>query len=40
VWYHLYPVIDIWSRFVVAHVVAPAEDGDIAEAPLTDAAIR
>ena len=40
VWYHLYTVIDIWSRYVVAHLVAPGEDGDLAEALIADAALR
>jgi putative transposase len=40
VWYQLYTVIDIWSRYVVGHVVAAGEDGDIAEALIADAALR
>jgi putative transposase len=40
VWYQLYTVIDIWSRYVVGHVVAAGEDGAVAEALIADAALR
>jgi putative transposase len=40
VWYHLYTVIDIWSRYVVGHLVAEAEDGELAEALIADAVAR
>lgn len=40
VWYHLYTVIDIYSRYVVGHLVAAAEDGQLAEALIADAAAR
>lgn len=40
VWYQLYTVIDIWSRYVVGHLVADAEDADLAEALLADAVAR
>lgn len=39
-WYHLYTVIDIWSRFVVGHLVAQREDAELAEALIADAAAR
>ncbi|MFD2763528.1 IS3 family transposase [Micromonospora eburnea] len=38
VWFHLYTVIDIWSRYVVGHLVAAHEDGQLAEALIADAA--
>ncbi|MEW2202633.1 DDE-type integrase/transposase/recombinase, partial [Streptomyces griseus] len=40
VWFHLYTVIDIWSRYVVGHLVAAREDGQLAEALIADAAAR
>ncbi|WP_436528451.1 IS3 family transposase [Actinoplanes sp. HUAS TT8] len=40
VWFHLYTVIDIWSRYVVGHLVAGYEDGQLAEALIADAATR
>jgi putative transposase len=40
VWYHLYTVIDIWSRYVVGYLVAAGEDGQLAEALIADAAVR
>jgi putative transposase len=40
VWYYLYTVIDIFSRYVVGHLVAETEDGDLAEALIADAAAR
>ncbi|MEU4222347.1 IS3 family transposase [Actinoplanes sp. NPDC026623] len=40
VWFHLYTVIDIWSRYVVGHLVAAYEDGQLAEALIADAAAR
>ncbi len=40
VWYHLYTVLDIFSRYVVGHLVAAAEDGQLAEALIADAATR
>ncbi|MBT8226382.1 MAG: IS3 family transposase [Dactylosporangium sp.] len=40
VWYHLYTVIDIFSRYVVGHLVATNEDGELAEALIADAAAR
>lgn len=40
VWYQLYTVIDIWSRFVVGHLVAAAEDSELAEALIADAVAR
>jgi putative transposase len=40
VWYHLYTVLDIFSRYVVGHLVAAAEDGHLAEALIADAATR
>ncbi len=40
VWYYLYTVIDIFSRYVVGFLVAEAEDGDLAEALIADAAAR
>jgi len=40
IWFHLYTVIDIWSRYVVGHLVAAAEDGQLAEALIADAAAR
>ncbi len=40
VWYHLYTVIDIFSRYVVGYLVAAREDGQLAEALIADAATR
>ncbi|MGI5186108.1 IS3 family transposase [Dactylosporangium sp. CA-152071] len=40
VWFHLYTVIDIWSRYVVGHLIATYEDGQLAEALIADAAAR
>jgi putative transposase len=40
VWYHLYTVLDIFSRYVVGHLVAEREDGAVAEALIADAATR
>jgi putative transposase len=40
VWYHLYTVIDIYSRYVVAYLLAAVEDGELAEALIADAAAR
>lgn len=40
VWYHLYTVIDIYSRYVVGHLVAATEDADLAEALIADAVHR
>lgn len=40
VWFHLYTVIDIWSRYVVGHLIAAYEDGQLAEALIADAAAR
>jgi putative transposase len=40
VWYHLYTVLDIYSRYAVAHLVAAVEDGELAEALIADAAAR
>ncbi|WP_433619298.1 IS3 family transposase [Dactylosporangium sp. CA-139114] len=40
VWFNLYTVIDIWSRYVVGHLVAAYEDGQLAEALIADAAAR
>jgi transposase InsO family protein len=37
VWYQLYTVIDIWSRYVVGHLVAATEDAQLAEALIADA---
>jgi len=36
----MYTVIDIWSRYVVGHLVADTEDGDLAGALIADAAHR
>jgi putative transposase len=40
VWYHLYTAIDIYSRYVVGHLVAGSEDGQLAEALIADACAR
>jgi transposase InsO family protein len=40
VWYHLYTVIDIFSRYVVGYLIAAQEDGQLAEALIADAATR
>jgi transposase InsO family protein len=40
VWYQLYTVIDIWSRYVVGHLVAATEDSHLAEALIADAIAR
>jgi len=40
VWYQLYTVIDIWSRYVVGHLVAAGEDSSLAEALIADAIAR
>jgi putative transposase len=40
VWYQLYTVIDIWSRYVVGHLVAATEDSALAEALIADAIAR
>ena len=40
VWYQLYTVIDIWSRYVVGHLVAAGEDSALAEALIADAIAR
>ena len=39
-WYDLYVVLDIWSRYVVAWCVAPAESGELAKALIEDAVAR
>ena len=40
VWYDLYVVLDILSRYVVAWCVAPAEPGELAKALIEDAVAR
>lgn len=40
VYYNLYVIIDIFSRYVVAWMVAPAETGELAEAFIADALAR
>jgi putative transposase len=40
VWYQLYTVIDIWSRYVVGHLVAATEDSSLAGALIADAIAR
>ena len=39
-WYDLYVVLDIFSRYVVAWCVAPAESGELAKALIGDAIVR
>jgi transposase InsO family protein len=40
VWYQLYTVIDIWSRYVVGYLVAASENSQLAEALIADAVAR
>jgi putative transposase len=39
-WYDLYVVLDIFSRYVVAWCVAPAESGELAKELIADALVR
>jgi hypothetical protein len=40
VWYDLYVVLDIFSRYVVAWCVAPSESGEVAKELIADAVAR
>lgn len=40
VWYSLYVIIDIYSRYVPGYLVAPSEDGELAKALIADAIDR